>query len=38
VPVAQQHLPTAEVGKDGVQQPGALDQSLFERAPLVRAD
>jgi hypothetical protein len=38
VPLTKQALRTVQVGEDGVQQAGALDQSVFQHAPLVRID
>jgi hypothetical protein len=38
VPVAKQCLRPVEIGQDGIQQAGALDQSLLQHAPFVRAD
>src|SRR5882757_2096035 len=36
IPVQEQFLRTVEIGKDGVEQAGALDEARFQISPLLR--
>lgn len=37
-PFLEQALGAVEIGQDGIEQPGALDQALFQGGPFVRGD